>query len=170
MGSAVVSAVGQADDTGLLSNNLYRLNHILQLALEYCVKYNVQLCPTKKQLLQISPSKKNVTVTYNPIKIDGVPLVFVEQAEHVGVVRSIHGNLPNILLRVSAFKKALSSVVSCGLARGRRSNPTASLRILILYGTPVLMSGLASLVLSSKEVSIVDHSTKELCRTSQSFQ
>ena len=53
LGSSVVSAVGQADDTGLLSNNLYRLNHILQLALEYCVKYNVQLCQSKTKLLQI---------------------------------------------------------------------------------------------------------------------
>ena len=50
--------------------------------------------------------------------------------------------------------------MSCGLARGRRSNPLASLKILELYGTPVLMSGLASLVMSSKELSLVDQQLK----------
>ena len=50
--------------------------------------------------------------------------------------------------------------MSCGLARGRRSNPVASLKILELYGTPVLMSGLASLVMSAKELSLVDQQLK----------
>ena len=43
----VLSTVGQADDTVLLSNDLYKLNHILQLCLSYCQKYNVQLSPSK---------------------------------------------------------------------------------------------------------------------------
>ena len=47
-----------------------------------------------------------------------------------------------------------------GLARSQRSNPVASLRVLSLYGTPVLMSGLASLVLSSKEVASLDQQLK----------
>ena len=50
--------------------------------------------------------------------------------------------------------------MSCGLARGRRTNPVASLKILALYGTPVLMSGLSSLVLSRREVSCVDQQYK----------
>ena len=76
------------------------------------------------------------------------------------MVRSCDGNLPNLLLRISAFKKALGSLVSCGLSRRQRSNPTASLRILTLYGTPVLMSGLASLVLSPGEISSLDQQYK----------
>ena len=85
---------------------------------------------------------------------------FVKEAEHVGVLRSSEGNLPNLLLRFSAFKKAIGSLVSCGLARRQRSNPVASIRILSLYGTPVLLSGLASLVLSSKEISFIDQQHK----------
>ena len=50
--------------------------------------------------------------------------------------------------------------MSCGLARGRRTNPVVSLKILALYGTPVLMSGLSSLVLSRKEVSCIDQQYK----------
>ena len=78
----------------------------------------------------------------------------------VGVLRSVKGNLPNILERISSFKNALGSIVSNGLARGRRTNPAAVLRILSTYGTPVLMSGLGSLFLSDKEVSCVDQQYK----------
>ena len=78
----------------------------------------------------------------------------------MGVIRASSGNMTNIMNRISAFKKALGAVMACGLAKGRRSNPVASLRILTLYGTPVLMSGLASLVMSAKEVAAVDQQLK----------
>ena len=155
----VVSGVGQADDTGLLSNNLQKLNHILQLCVSYCQKYNVELSPSKTKLMMISPDKKTV-VPFNPITIAGEQIEFVHQAEHVGVLRSTQGNLPNIVQRVAAFKKALGALISCGLARGRRTNPVLSLRILTIYGTPVLMSGLASLVLSNGEVASLDQQFK----------
>ena len=50
----------------------------------------------------------------------------------------------------------MGSVLSAGLARGHRGNPAASLRVQQVYGTSVLFSGLASLVLSPAEVKIVD--------------
>ena len=92
--------------------------------------------------------------------INGKQIEFVEQAEHVGVIRSTEGNLPNLLQRISSFKRSLGSMISCGLSKGRRSNPAASLRILTIYSTPVLMSGLASLVLSDSEVSAIDQQYK----------
>ena len=103
---------------------------------------------------------------FNPVSMFGKPVEFADQAEHVGVIRSKEGNLPNLLQRISSFKKAIGSIISCGLARSQRSNPVASLRILSLYGTPVLMSGLASLVLSTKEVASID---KQLKRTVESL-
>ena len=158
--SLVVSGVGQADDTGLFSNDIFKLMHLLQLAMDYCKKFNVTLSSSKTKLLLVQPARKPTFVPYNPIMIDGVEVQFVDQAEHVGVIRSTTGNMPNLLQRISAFKKALGSVISCGLARGRRTNPSASLRILTIYGTPVLMSGLASQVLSAKEVAIIDQQFK----------
>ena len=97
---------------------------------------------------------------YNPININGEAIAVDEEAEHVWVIRASNGNMTNIVNRISAFKKAMGAVMACGLARGRRSNPVASLRIITLYGTPVLMSGLASLVMSAKEVSAVDQQLK----------
>ena len=156
----VVSAVGQADDTVLMSDSISKLNLLLQLCLNYCKKYCVELSPSKTKLMVIPPGKKALYIPYNPLKIAGEKINFVEEAEHVGVLRSIHGNTPNIVQRISSFKKALGILVSCGLAQGRRSNPTVSLRILSTYCTPVLLSGLASLVLSSSEVASIDQQFK----------
>ena len=161
-----ISAVGQADDTVLLSNDLHKLKLILHLTTEYCLKYNVQLSPTKTKLVQIVPPRTSTFVPFNPITMFDNPVELVQQAEHVGVIRSSDGNLPNLLQRFSSFRKALGSIMSCGLARRRRSNPAASLRILSLYGTPVLMSGLASLFLSPTEISTLDQQYK---RTVQSL-
>ena len=74
--------------------------------------------------------------------------------------------MPNIQRRITSFKNSLGKLVSCGLARGHRSNPAASIRIMGIYSTPVLMSGLGSLVLSAKENAIIDQQFK---RTLQSL-
>ena len=43
MGEVVVSSIGQADDTALVSNCLLKLAGLLQLAVEYCQDYHVEL-------------------------------------------------------------------------------------------------------------------------------
>ena len=161
-GQHILSAVGQADDVALLSNDLYKLQHILNIVLQYCNKYNVKLSSTKTRLLAIFPPRQKPFIPYNPIKIGNNTIEFSEEAEHVGVVRSSQGNMPHILARIAATKKALGALVSCGLAQASRSNPITSLRILTIYGTPVLMSGLSSLVLSPTEVATVDQQLKRL--------
>ena len=151
-----ITAVGQADDTALLSNNLFKLHLLLYLVLEYCKKYNVQLSFSKNKLLQISPPGKSSFNPYNPVKIKDKNIEFVNQAEHVGIIRSVEGNMPHILTRISSIRKALGSLSSCGLSKGHRTNPLFLLRILTLYGIPLLMSGLGSVFLSIKETALID--------------
>ena len=43
----VVSAIRQADDTVLLSNNLHSIQNLLQLSLYYCQKSNVEFALTR---------------------------------------------------------------------------------------------------------------------------
>jgi hypothetical protein len=64
--------------------------------------------------------------------------------------------MPNILQRIAFHKKGLGGVSSAGLARSHRGNPAASLRVHQLYATPVLLSGLASLVLTEPELKVLD--------------
>ena len=47
------------------------------------------------------------------------------------------------------------AVLHAGLAKGHRANPAASLRVEVVFAAPVLLSGLASLVLTSKEEKIL---------------
>ena len=71
-------------------------------------------------------------------------------------MRNTSGNLPNITNRITAHKKALRAVLPAGMARSHRGNPAASLRVHQQYGTAVLFSGLASLVLTPSEIRIID--------------
>ena len=86
---------------------------------------------------------------------------FVEKAEHVGVLRSSSGNLPHISNRIACHKRALAAVLPVGLARGHRGNPAASIIISNIYATPVLFSGLSSLVLKTTETALLNQYLKE---------
>ena len=79
-----------------------------------------------------------------------------DQAEHVGIIRSCDGNMPNLLNRFTSHRKALAASLPCGIARSHRANLAACLTVEKLYALPVLMSGLASLVLSSTEINHLD--------------
>ena len=92
----------------------------------------------------------------SPINIGGEKIEFEEEAEHVGILRSIHGNLAHILNHFTAHRRSLAAVLPIGLARGHRGNPAASIRIHQIYSTPVLFSGLSSLVLNPSEIDMID--------------
>ena len=103
----------------------------------------------------------------NPINIDGKAVSFVDEADHVGIIRSTSGNLPHISGRLSAHRKALLAVLPLGLARGHHGNPAASLRINKIYATPVLFSGMGSLILSSAEINMLENYTKKTVQNLQ---
>ena len=122
LGSCVVSAIGQADDVFLASNNLDSLAFLVTLTEAYCNKYRVTLVPSKTKLLGYANPKQQhllgMAKLTNPIKINGQPVQFVSEAEHVGVTRNVSGNLPHIMNRIAVYKTAMGSVLSAGLAKG----------------------------------------------------
>ena len=95
-----------------------------------------------------------------PLIMNGVPVAPVKEADHLGILRSTSGPLPAIMARIAAFDRALYSVLPAGLARHHTSNPAASLRILRLYAEPVLLSGLAALVLNKGQLATLAHHHK----------
>ena len=97
--------------------------------------------------------------TINYLTINGVPLSFTDNTEHVGIIRSsVSQNLHHVLKRISSHKKSLGAVLSAGLARAHRGNPAASLRTEKLYSLPVLLSGVSSLLLlQSEEDALTQH-------------
>jgi hypothetical protein len=164
IGSTVISAIGLADDTALLSDSLSKLAGLLHLTVEYCQQFHVELVPDKTKLLSFVPSNQTLQVDLqkllNPLSLNGHEIDFSSSGEHVGILRSIDGNMPNLLSRLSAHTRALMAVLPTGMAHSHRGNPAASLRLEKLYGTPVLLSGLAALVLSDSETAIVHHHHK----------
>ena len=160
IGSNVISAIGQADDVILVAPSLYHLQLLVSLTEQYCTKFRVKLEPSKTKLLTYHSKTQSFLVDLalncHDITINGEPVKRVKEAEHVGVLRSSAGNLPHIVDRIAMHKNAMHALLPCGLARRHRGNPTASLRLNQLYGVPVLLSGLASLVLSQSELAIID--------------
>ena len=152
----IVSGVGQADDIALISNNIFMLFNILYLVMNYCKRYHIELCAEKTKLLLLTNNSDQKFVPFNPIRINGQDISFSKQAEHVGVIRSCDGNMPNLLNRFAAHKKALAANLFAGTARSHRGNIAASLMTEKIYAMPVLYSGLASLMLTRTEVNLVD--------------
>ena len=165
MFNQVISCIGQADDTALLFNDIHKFQNLLLLTMEYCKQHNVTLVPEKTKLLAFCPAGSETEVDYakiiSPINIYGQSIPFSDSAEHVGIVRSVHGNLPNIQARLSAHKRAVFSVLPAGMARGHHSNPAAAMRVERLYGAPVMLSGVATMVLSKLEIGIVSGHYKQ---------
>ena len=159
--SLVISEIGLADDSVSCSNKLSKLANILHLVKNYCDKYSVTLCHDKTKLLRITNKHHTELEEFNPIFIDGHQIDFSEEAEHVGVIRSTKGNIPHIMNRICSHRKALGATLSSGLAQKSRANPLVGLRLETVYGSPVLMSGVASLVLSGTEISMLSKHLKE---------
>ena len=159
-----VAAIGQADDTVLVSNNIHDIQNLLDLTLDFCSKYNVELCVEKTHLQAMYTKDLQPSAEYqkaiSPVSINGARVAFVDAAEHVGIIRSVSGNLPNLLRRIIAHKKALGMVLHTGIAKGHHGNPAASIRVNQIYGLPVLMSGLGALVLNKSEKDILNQHHK----------
>ena len=160
----VLSATGQADDVGLLSTSMNNLKALLHLTKLYCDKYQVKLVSSKTKLLVFTTKETEVQarieMAVTPISIDGEEISSTNQATHVGVLRSVEGNGPNIAARLSAHRRAVFGLLHAGLAKEHRANPAALLRVEKVYAAPVLLSGLSSLVLSSKEELLIDQHFK----------
>ena len=161
IGDIHCGSIGQADDVGLVSDDIHRLFCILNLAIQYAKEYHIEMVPEKTKLLCFTPRGQHLDTYYwqvvSPISMDGFRIGFSESAEHVGIIRSTQtGNLANVLARQAAHEKAVHAVLPAGLARGHQGNPAAALRVERLYGSPVLLSGLGALVLSKTEIDSID--------------
>ena len=164
IGPVTVSSIGQADDVALVADDLHALQGLLDLSLYFCKKKHISLNNAKTKL-QVFSSKKLDDLSYfckktTEIKIGDDVIEFVDEAEHVGVVRSIHGNLPHLLSRITAHRKQMGSILPIGLAKVNRANPVAVLRAHQIYCLPVLFSGTAALVLKTSEIELIDQYLK----------
>ena len=119
----------------------------------------------KTKLLVFSASHSDYTKyaqLITPVHIGSQKIPFVENAEHVGIVRSVAGNLPHLHQRMANHRRALNGLLFAGMSRRHRANPLSSLRADKIFGSPVLFSGLASLILSKSEIDILNSHVKDI--------
>ena len=73
--------------------------------------------------------------------------------------------MPHILDKISAHKRALASILHTGLAKSHKAKPSSALHLEKIYGSSVLFSGIASLVLNERELrTLSSHFKLTLCR------
>ena len=164
LGPVIVSAIGQADDVALIANDLQSLQGLVDLSISYCMKYHVTIS-SEKTKLQVYTSKSSELEAFlgretSLLNINGSSIAFVDETEHVGVKRSIHGNLPHLLNRLAAHRKSMFSILPIGLGKKHRGNPSVSIIAHSIYCLPVLFSGLSALTLKSTEIDILDQYIK----------
>ena len=165
MGGLHIASIGQADDTALVTNDIHNLFYLLELSNIACRKNMIDIGADKTRLQVYA--KKGFMVEKDvetPIFINEQNIPFTDLAEHVGVIRSTSGNGPALMSRISAHRKALASVLHTGIARSHRGNPASGVKIEKLYATPVLLSGISSLVLSNDEFKLIDSHYSEVLR------
>jgi hypothetical protein len=133
VGNEIISGIGLADDTALVSNDIHKLLLLLKLTEEFCKRFHVKLCAAKTKLQVYHTKEMQTMVNYametNPLQIDGKKINFVGTAEHVGLLRSSSGNHLTLLDRITAHNKAHGAVLHTGMARGHHGNPAASLHV-----------------------------------------
>ena len=160
IGSSIISAVGQADDVILLSSEIFNLQLLTALTESYCHKNRVLLEPTKTKFIAFAPTQDDLSVQKakiaHNVTINNVKVTFSDELEHVGVIRHTCGNMPHILKRIGMHQRSLAAILFTGAAKSHRGIPAATLRLHSLYCTPVLLSGMASLVLKEKELKLLD--------------
>ena len=127
-GDVTVASVGQADDVVLMSSSIHNLRNLVQLTENYCDTFKVTLVPEKTKLLAFG-RQTSLKLYYDKltsdININNNNIQFSDEAEHVGILRSVHGSLPSLLARFTAHCRAVMAVLHIGMARGHRSNPAS---------------------------------------------
>ena len=156
----VVSSIGQADDCAVVSTDLHSIKLLLELNMFFSHTHKISFNPPKTVLQVFSkPSHSDrvyIDKIFHPVTICDTNIEFSDSGEHVGIVRSVTGNMPNILSRITAHCKALYSVLHTGVARGHWGNPAAYVHVERLYASPVLLSGLAAMYLKKGEISLLE--------------
>ena len=121
----------------------------------------MKLVPDKCHLVVMNPNKDQNEFSSCFLTLNGSHLFPSSHAEHLGLLRT--NSLRNISIiqdKIFKHKKALFPVLSCGGAKGHSGNPAASILVEKLYASPVLLSGLASLVLNKGELNMVSQHQK----------
>ena len=165
IGGINVSNISAADDVSYISTSIHGLQSLLNLSVKCTDLHFMTLVPEKTKLLVFIPPADKFYDRWLPtleISLKEFLVTPSVDADHVGVVRStLNSNIPAIQARISAHTRALFPVIACGAARAHRASPASTLRCADIYGTSVLFSGLASLVLNKTEVNLLTRHLKK---------
>ena len=142
----------------MFSNDLISLKSLALLSEQYALNSNTIFVPDKTKLIAFTDPKlahiPQIESFLTPITISDKVIPLSHTADHVGIVRNSTSISPHILDRISAHKKANAILKYAGSGGNNRTSLLASIRAEQCFCTPVLLSGMASLVIDKPLMNI----------------
>lgn len=155
-----IAAIGLADNQVLITTSTNRAHTLVDMAVDLGNQNNLTNIPSKTKLIITNPKASRRPVhapipSSSSITVDGVTMLSSAEATHLGVIRSSHHS-SNSPVRFKAHTKSVFATLNIGLAKNHWTSHATSLKIHSVYLSPILFSGLATLVLTTSELSTLN--------------
>ena len=92
----------------------------------------------------------------NPVSLSNTKIQLSDRAEHVGVIRESTDIFPHILNHITAHKKASSLIKFSSSSNTNVTSLWAHIRAEMCFCTPILLSGLSSLIINNTNMNYLE--------------
>lgn len=151
IGTTDIATPTCADDMLVLASNMYELQALLEIIVDYANKEHYIIHPDKSMIIPFnlsSSSQKEFLLANKPWSINGNDLPVNEEMVHVGVQRDLKGADPTIQHRTSLGRRTLFALMGAGMV-GKNGLPVMTcLHIYEIYVLPRVTYGLECLRIS----------------------
>jgi hypothetical protein len=149
----IVNNTGCADDIALLSTQLSDAQIMVNMALDFANLEGYELQPKKSVAIHIRGNNKQCETTNEKLNMGNITMPEVEQATHLGIIRTKtmkHNIQANVVENITKARRSAYSLFGCGFHGHNGLDPESLLHIFKTYITPVLLYGMELLLPSSK--------------------
>jgi hypothetical protein len=165
IGDIRLGAVMCADDLALLSDSRTGMQLLVNEAAADASRERLVFSSTKTIMVPMREDKLDPT---RHIQLYDSTITEEQQGKHLGILRTSDGkNLKTIESRIQTARRTSYALMGAGLHGLNGLSPMVSLRILNTYVIPRLTFGLEALVLTTKEINLLETLYKKYLRAIQ---
>ncbi len=169
IGSIPISAPTCADDVSLVTSSNFKLQAMLNIAVDYSKSHKYELHPTKSTVTHLVGAPKHVGSVPKELEchLGDEPVKTTTSFTHLGQEWSADRLSPEVAPRINSARATSYSLMGAGLHGGNGLDPPAGLKLITTYVLPRLIHGLDAVVLMKKDLSTIDKYYTSLLRQIQ---
>lgn len=157
-----------ADDMLIMSSNMYDLQVLLNMVVDYANKEHYIIHPEKSMIIPFnvkSHKQLEFFLEDKPWILNDEKLPVTTEMTHIGIQRDVNGIQPCIDKRLSSGRKAMYGLMGTG-AHGKNGLPfKTSLHLYRTFVLPVMIYGLECLTLSKKNIRELESQQRIILRS-----